>query len=171
MGGEGTRQRKDPTSSIGHRGVFRAAELWPPARVSQPWWSREGISLRRSRSWRRALVGEWVLGVTYGRTGSTGSTVVTASTLRERRHPLAMPTGRRGGPQPPWAGDAQPCPNQTLTAGPEGPGRPLSPGSPRGPCGRDKTSFRHQESHFTPPWTSSHPRAPLLLPIATFPGG
>lgn len=41
------------------------------------------------------------LGVTYGRTSSTRSTIVTTSTLWERRHPLVMPTGRRGGPQTP----------------------------------------------------------------------
>lgn len=114
--------------------------------------------------------GGWVgLGVTYGRTSSTGSTVITTSTLRERRHTLVMPTGRRDSPQAPLLSLA---PNQILTAGPDGPGRPLSPGSPRGPWGGERTHLVTNAAAF--PFrgllTSLCPPA-LLLPTVTFPGG
>lgn len=69
------------------------------------------------------------LGVTYRRASSTRSTIVTTSTLWERRHPLVMPTGRRGGPQPP------PC-------------NPQGSYSQRGRMDRDGLS--HREDHEDP---------------------
>lgn len=82
----------------------------------------------------------------------------------------------RWSPTPhPGAGDAQLCPNQILTAGPEGPGRPLSPGSPRGPWGRGEDTLESPRKPFSPFKTSSHtcafPVPALLLPAVTFPGG
>ena len=49
-GRESTCQRRDSTSHIWRWRVFRAAELWPPAKISQPRWSWDGISLQRSWS-------------------------------------------------------------------------------------------------------------------------
>lgn len=97
---------------------------------------------------------------------------------RYHEHPVGEETAishghRREGPLSPSAsprtGDAQPCPDQILTAGPEGPGRPLSPGSPRGPWAGDRTHLGHQEG---PSRAFFHPRAPhtLLLPTGAPPG-
>lgn len=58
---------------------------------------------RRNRSWCRVSPAV-DLGVTYGGTSSTGSTVVTASALREGRHPLVMPTAAEVPPAPPGRG-------------------------------------------------------------------
>lgn len=106
--------------------------------------------------------GGWVgLVGTYGRTGSTGSTVVTTSTLWERRHPLVMPTGRRGGPQHPTPEQGMLSPAQTRYSQR---GQKDRDGLSRREAHEDpgegeKTHWSHQDSHFP---LSGPP--PILVP-------
>lgn len=149
----GQQGRWDPGWERGH--VLGGPHLTGSAGGFRPRWSSTGCHQEEPEL---APVSPGGLGVTYGGTSSTGSTVVTASALQGGRHPLAVPMAAEEPPAPGAGGPSLPNPGTHSRAG--GTGTASLTGKTTRTLGGEEDTFLSPRETVYPSGACSHPCAP-----------